>query len=83
MPAQHIRGKRGGNLILYNGFIYKKKQTKGVKDYYRCTHYGCNVTLHTQTNTLDVVHYNGNGQQQHLRSEDLTVSNALIDEMKI
>ena len=83
MPAQRIRGQRGGNLLLYRGFIYKKKSTKGAKDYYQCNHDGCTVALHTTANSLDVVHYNGNGQHQHLRPEEETVSSELIDEMKI
>ena len=81
--AQFIRGERGGNLLLYRGFVYKKKETKGAKDYYGCNYIGCNVRLHTLTNTLNVAHYNGNRFHQHPRSDDAIVSSTLVEEMKI
>ena len=81
--AQFIRGERGGNLVLYTGFIYKKKESKGAKDYYQCNHPGCTVKLHTLLNTLNVVHYNGNRFHQHPPPDDAIISSVLIEEMKI
>ena len=80
--AQFIRGERGGNLLLYRGFMYKKKEHKGAKDYYICHHVGCNVRLHTLANTLNVVHYNGNQFHQHPRPIDDIVTSVMVEEMK-
>ena len=80
--AQFIRGERGGNLLLYRGFMYKKKEHKGAKDYYICNHVGCNVRLHTLVNTLNAVHYNGNRFHQHPRPIDDIVTSVMVEEMK-
>ena len=37
--AQYIRGERGGNLLQYQGFVYKKKKSQGLKDYYQCNNH--------------------------------------------
>ena len=80
--AEFIQGERGGNLITFRNFIYKKKQSKGAKDYYQCNHDGCRVTLHTQIHSLNVVHYNGNRQHLHAPADDVILSTVIMDEMK-
>ena len=78
--AQHIRGERGGDLVLYNGFIYKKKKGKGQKDYYQCNDNGCLVTLHTLRNTLTVVQ--NAGVHTHNPPSDIVASTTVFEEAK-
>ena len=80
--AQFIRGERGGDLVSYRNFIYKKKKAKGAKDYYQCNDNGCLVTMHTQTGTLNVVHYLGNDQHQHPPPDHAILSSVLLEEMR-
>ena len=80
--AQFIKGERGGNKVVYNGYIYKKKYSKNVKDYYQCDDDQCTVPLHMQRNTLNVVFYNGNGQHRHGNPDDKIALSDVMEEMK-
>ena len=78
--AQYIRGPRGGQLLNYNGEIYKKKKEKGGKDYYQCDNKACRVTLHTLAGGLAVIH--NNGEHRHPPPDDLIASAAIMEEAK-
>ena len=78
--AQRIGGEQGGDLVLYNEFIYKKKKGKGQKDYYQCNDNGCLVTLHTLRNTLTVVQ--NAGVHTHNPPGDIVASTTVFEEAK-
>ena len=79
--AQNIRGERGGLLVLYNGFIYKKKKTKSGKDYHQCNDDGCRVTLHTQQNTLIVMQ--NLGVHTHAPPGEIVAASDVLNEAKL
>ena len=78
--AQYIRGERGGELVLYNGFIYKKKKQKSGKDYHQCNENACLVTLHTQQNSLVVLQ--NVGVHTHPPPGDVVASTTILEEAK-
>jgi hypothetical protein len=80
--AVFMKGGRGGNKVMYSGFLYKKKYTKNIKDYYQCDHDGCTVSLHMRINSLNVIHYNGNGQHHHANPDNKIALSDLMDESK-
>ena len=77
--AQHIRGERGGNLVLYNGFIYKKKYQKGGK-YHTCNEDGCAATLYLQANALIVIQ--NAGVHMHPPPGEMIASTTILEEAK-
>ena len=78
--ARYIRGERGGQLLHYNGYIYKKKKEQRGKDYYQCNSNGCLVTLHTFANGLAVLQ--NNGVHIHPPPGDIVASAAVLEEAK-
>ena len=42
-----ITGRRGGLLILYHNFLYKRNRVRRDKCHWECSYNGCNVRMHT------------------------------------
>lgn len=78
--ARYIRGERGGQLLCFNDFIYKRNRRKQGKDYYNCNYPGCLVKLQTFNNALAVLQ--NHGVHGHPPPDDTVASTAILEEAK-
>ena len=84
--AQIINGRRGGKILVHEGYIYQRNQTSGDYIYRRCASKDCRAPLKTDAfdvaeppNSFDAYDV---GQHNHASSDEVIRQQLLINEMK-
>lgn len=60
-----VPNRLGGNNLAYNGFLYRVKNNRGERTYWKCTTPTCPATINTKNNTIS-----GIGQHPHNHQAD-------------
>ncbi|CAG2218504.1 unnamed protein product [Mytilus edulis] len=83
--AYVTRGRRGGHILIYNGFKYQKNKTRLDKVHWRCWRPACRAPLRTnlinfdeEEPNIDVLHV---GQHDHPEDQDLILSSNIRRQM--
>ena len=84
--AQIINGRPGGKILVHEGYIYQRNQTRSDYIYWRCASKVFRAVL--KTDVFDVAEPTNNfdaydvGQHNHASSDEVIRQQLLINEMK-